>query len=294
MRTHQTRTRRPGAAIFRPAVCITLMVLLGGLAPARAEYITGFEDLDASPAGVILTGQDGYYIPPGTISTDFLAFTYMDNALGLPENPTGGEQFIGGTGLGDGSFARAQRDMDFSDGSVWYLAYDFAAVYLGTGESANNIGSFSLRNETAAVTHYIHLMSWVDPLNPTSYNAFYMPYDAGGAQFPQPGGSPGFMWEGLQLGHWYRAWTKIDLDANMIIEVGIMDLGTGGEEAYEPTDWYLEGGSAGGSAAPMSLRFFAGGGLFGNSMGFDNIEMYPEEPTPAVSASWGAVKTMFK
>ncbi len=269
-------------------------VVLVASGPAGAEYMTGFEGLDGSPEGVVLTGQDLYYLPPGVESTDFMVYTYTGNTLGLLENPTGGDQFIGGTGQGDGTYARAQRDMDFTGEMVWYLAYDFAAAYLGSPPSANNIGSFSLRNEDAGISHYIHLMTWVNPDDPTSYNAFYMPYDAAGNQFAQPGESPGFMWEGLELGHWYRAWTIVDLDLNRILEVGIMDLGTGGEEVYNPPDWYLEGGSSGTTAVPENFRFFAGGGAYGNSMGFDNVEITPAEPTPVSSATWGAVKSMFK
>lgn len=287
-RRRETLLRRAATA----ALATTVVLVLPGF--AAAEYVTGFEGLDGSPQGVVLTGQDQYYLPPGVESTDFLVYTYADNALGLMENPTGGDQFIGGTGEGDGTYARAQRDMDFTGDSVWYLAYDFAAAYLGSPPSANNLGSFSLRNENAGITHYIHLMSWVNPDDPTSYNAFYMPYDAAGNQFAQPGESPGFMWEGLQLGHWYRAWTKVDLDLNQILEVGIMDLGTGGEEVYNPPDWYLEGGSGGTTAMPENIRFFAGGGVYGNSMGFDNVEIVPDEPTPVSSATWGAVKSMFK
>jgi hypothetical protein len=275
----------------------TAMVLCAALVAAptvNADYVSGFEDLNAAPEGVVLTGQDGYYIPPGTDSADFLAYVYSDNALGLPQNPTGGDQFIGGTGPASPTFARAQRDMSFADSATWMLAYDFAAVYLGSGASANNIGSFSLRNEVAGgVTHYIHLMSWVDPEDPTSYNAFYMGYDVGGTQFAQPGMSPGFMWEGLQLDHWYRAWLLLDLEANMIIEVGISDLQDGGQEIFLPTDWYLEGGGGGASAPPMNFRFFAGGTVAGNSVAFDNIAI-ESGPVATESKTWSDVKALYR
>lgn len=272
-----------------------VMVLCIGLvaAPAAADYVSGFEDVSGSAGGVVLTGQDGYYIPAGTTSVDFYVYTYADNALGLPQNPDGDAQFIGGTGPANAIYARAQRDMSFAESGTWVLAYDFAAVFLGQGASANNIGSFSLRNEDFAVTHYIHLMSWVDPENPTTYNAFYMPYDVGGVQFPQPGTSPGMMWEGLELGHWYRAWTLVDLDANLIVEVGIADIQNGTQESFTPVDWYLEGGGGGTTGAPVNFRFFAGGSVEGNTMAFDNIAI-EAGPVAIESTTWSQVKSMYR
>jgi len=54
----------------------TGMVLCAALVAAPAvfaDYVSDFEDLNAAPNGVVLTGQDGYYIPAGTESVDFLA-----------------------------------------------------------------------------------------------------------------------------------------------------------------------------------------------------------------------------
>ena len=276
----------------------TGMVLCAALiaVPAvYADYVSDFEDLNAAADGVVVTGQDGYYLPPAVTSTDFLAYTYSGNALGLPQNPTGGDQFIGGIGPGDGTtYARAQRDMDFGESVTWVLAYDFAATYLGSDVSADYIGSFSMRNEDAAVTHYIHLMSWIDPNDPTVYNAFYVPYDAGGTQFALPGTSPGSMWEGLEIGHWYRAWLIVDLDSNTMLEVGIIDLQSGAQETYTPTGWYLDGGSGGGTAAPANFRFFAGGGTgSANSLAFDNIAI-EAGPVATESKTWGEVKSLYR
>jgi len=274
----------------------TGMVLCAALiaVPAvYADYVSDFEDLNAAADGVVVTGQDGYYLPPAVDSVDFLAYTYSGNALGLPQNPTGGDQFIGGVGPGNAVYARAQRDMDFSESMTWVLAYDFAATFLGSGASADNIGSFSMRNETAGVTHYIHLMSWIDPNDPTSYNAFYVPYDVDGIQFTLPGTSPGAMWEGLQLNMWYRSWMLVDLDSNLILEVGIIDLQSGAQETYAPTGWYLDGGGGGGTAAPASFRFFAGGGVEDNSLAFDNIAI-EAGPVATESKTWGDVKSLYR
>jgi len=263
--------------------------------PAVAQYENDFEGLAASGGGTVLTGQDGYYIPPGTTSVDFYVYTYAGNALGLPANPVGGDNFVGGTGPGDGTtYARAQRDVQFGVGfGVWRIQYDFCATYLGVPPSANNIGSFSIRYDDAN-THEIHLFSWVDANNPVDFNAFYMHYDAGGTQVAQPGTSPGAAWENLPLNHWFRSWTTVDLDTNLIVEVGIIDLMTMQESVYLPTNWYLVGGSGGAIGPPQNFRFFAGGSVAGNATAFDNMSITEVLPTPVEQSTWGRIKDTYR
>ncbi len=283
------------ACVKHPPVWIACSILAAALLVlpmARAEYITGFEELMGSPGGEILTGQDGYYLPTGSV--DYLVYTYEGNALGLPDNPTGEDQFIGGTGPGGGVYARAQRDVSFDVCPTWVIAWDFAATYLGVAPSAQNVGSFSIRNDGLAINHYIHLMTWVDPNNPTLFNAFYMAYDAAGVQFPQPGQSPGFMWMELPINHWFRAWTKIDLVANLITECGITDLSTGVTEVQYPINWYLVGGAAGAGGPITAIRFFGGGGVAGNATAFDNVDVHPEPASPVESATWGQIKSLYR
>jgi len=266
-------------------------VCLLGAPIASAEYESGFETIVGSPAGTVLTGQDGFYLPVGSLSVDYLVYTYSGNALGLPQNPTGGLQFVGGTAPDGDYCARAERGNDFS-GGVQTIAYDFCGTFMGTGPSAQYLGSFSLWNDTdfGAV---IHLMSWVNPEVPTTYNAFYIIYDAAGTMVALPGASPGPEWEGLELNHWYRAYGTADPWSNKITEVGIVDLETMQETVYYPNDWYMEGGSAGVTAVPFAFRFFAGGGIAGNTMAFDNASM-TYESTPVEETSWGAIKAMFR
>lgn len=274
------------------SVCLFGAALLL-LPTAGAEYITGFENLSGAYNGVILTGQDGYYMPTG--STDFYVFTYASNTLGLPTNTTGGNQFIGATGPGGSIYCRAQRDVSFEGESMWYLSWDFAATFLGVAPTAQNLGSFSIRNDGLAINHYIHLMTWVDPADPTTFNAFYLAYDVGGTQFPAPGEMPGPEWADLQINHWYRAYTKVDLMANMITEVGITDLSTGMSATYNPMNWYLTGGAAGAAGNPTAIRFFAGTStVAGNTLGFDNVDIHPDVPTPAESVTWGQIKDLYR
>lgn len=247
-------------------------------AVASAQYDDNFEYYSGSAAGVVLTGQGGYYIPSGTTSVDFKVYTYAGNALGIPQNPEGDAQFIAGSGPGGGTYARAQHDIDFIfEPGVWKLQYDGLALYSGTAPGSNNIGSFSCRSDNALnLNDYIHLLTFVDINNPTSFNWFYLAYDAGGTQFAAPGRSPGPGWEGLAMNHWYRAWTTIDLASNMVMEVGIKDLTTNIESVFNPTDWYLDGGAAGGGGyLPIAFRFFGGGGSAGNTTAWDNLHILP-------------------
>lgn len=248
----------------------TLLVLL--TAPlAFAQYSQDFEGLVGSPTGVILTGQDFFYLPAG--SADFLVYTYAGNVLGVPQNPEGDVQFAAGTGPGGTVFARAQRDVEFGAGvGIWKMQYDVCCVYSGQPPSANNLGSFSIRYDDANV-HNIHLFSWVDPNVPTTWQAFYLAYDVTGLQFAQPGESPGAAWESLELNHWYRFWTTVDLDLNTIVEVGVTDLVTMATNTFAPTDWYLVGGGGGAFGPPQNFRLFGGGSVAGNSTCWDNVEI---------------------
>lgn len=260
--------------------------LMPGL--AGATYISDFETLSASNGGTVLTGQDSFYLP--TVSTDFYAYTYAGNSLGLPQNPQGGAKFVAGIGpaiTGTISGARAQRDTALGSGT-WTFAYDFAASYVGTDPATQFVGSFS--TQPSGNSHFVHLMSWVDPTDPTTFNAFYLAFNESGNEFDDPE-RPGSAWESLLTNNWYRAWTTVDFDTNRIVEVGIQDIqGAGAAVAVNPSDWYLEGGMAG-SPDPTAFRFFAGGtsgSTGGNTLAFDNVSIAPGEyagiPEPATLA----------
>jgi hypothetical protein len=274
------------------------MVVVGCLllaGSASADYVTDYEALNANASGVILTGQDSYYIPAGTTSVDFLAYTYAGNTLGIPQNPTGGTKFIGGTGPGGTIFARAQRDVTFGAG-VWTHAYDFCVVFNGTPPAANNCGSFSSPPPppAAAPSDYIDLFSWVTGQEGLLYKSYYLPYNAAGIQAAQPGIDPGPAWNNLAVFAWYRATTIINYDTNQIIEVKIKDLGTNVESSFVPAgDWYLEGGSNGSTTTQAGIRFFGGGSVAGNTAAFDNTNIVAGLTTPVAATTWGAIKATF-
>jgi hypothetical protein len=309
----------------------TVLAFMGILALppiAAAQYLQDFDGLSGSAAGVVLTGQDGYYLPTGSV--DFLCYTYAGNALGVVANPEGGTQFIGGTGPGDGiNYARAERGVTLGSG-IWELWYDFCGIYTGAPPGSNNLGSFSLRQASANTVH-INLFTWVDPNNPVAINSTYIAYDANGTQFPIPGTPPGPEWANLTPNHWYRCRTVVDIDQNMIIQVGIRDLSGGPEAVFNPVGWFLIGG-AGGWPPPDGIRFFGGGGTPGNTTCWDNMiareapvipegacclldgtcligpeadcqgqyqgdgtvcDPNPCEQTPVVPTTWGVIKNLY-
>ncbi|MDM7915512.1 MAG: hypothetical protein ACE15D_14450 [Candidatus Eisenbacteria bacterium] len=258
--------------IVKASLLLAALGLLALPGIAVAQYEQDFDGLFGSPSGEILTGQDDYYLPSGSV--DFKVYTYDGNALGIVQNPEGGSQFIAGTGPGDGTnYARAERNVYIGLGR-WEIIYDFLGIFIGTPPGYNNVGSFSLRQASANTVH-INLLTWVDPNNPVAINSTYVVYDAGGTQVPVPGYLPGPEWGNLQPNHWYRGRTVVDLDLNQIVEVGIRDLSGGDEAVYIPSGWYLIGG-AGGFNPPDGFRFFGGGGGPGNSTAWDNTYIREE------------------
>ena len=53
---------------FRSSLLGTATGLLVLATSATAQYMSNFEGLAASAAGTVLTGQDGFYVPAGTVA----------------------------------------------------------------------------------------------------------------------------------------------------------------------------------------------------------------------------------
>jgi hypothetical protein len=258
--------------------------LSAGAANAQIGYSTGFEGLNANAQGVVLTGQDGYYLPVAG-STDFEVFTYSANSYRIPQNPTGGTRFIAGTGEANGTFERAQRDVNFGAGvGTWTMGYDILATYTGNLPSAQNIGSVSIQDFPGSQS-FIALARWADPATAAEWNADYIHYNAAGAQVTSVVPDPAF--QNLSIDHWYRWETDFNLSTNQITQLRLIDLTTGVIASHNPADWFLEGGSAGGAATPTGFRFFAGGGVAGNTLAFDNFVLVPTPGTMALLALGG-------
>jgi hypothetical protein len=263
-------------------------LLIAGLAtlwlvtarPAAAQLQTGFEAGDgynASAAGTILTGQNGWVLP-NNISTDFSVFTYDSNTLGIPTNPNGGTQFIGAQALGNGEFARAQMSFDFSSANQWTVEYDIAAHFNDPLPAFDNLGSFSL--QPAPGGNFIALNVWADDMMDGNgsqgmvWSTYYQFYDANGHALLNAY-APSSAWVGLAVDNWYHQSVTFDLSLNQIISASITDLTSGITTTVDLTNanppWYI-------LPNPSAVRFFVGGGTGnnpGNVMAFDNLSITP-------------------
>src|SRR5262249_46638068 len=114
-------------------LCLAVLVLcLVAAAPAAAQLQTSFEppDYQGSPHGLVVTGQQDWYLPNVPGSTDQFVFTYDGNALGLPTNNTGELQFLGAQ-VTSADLARAQHDFPWGAADAWTASYDLAAGFNG-------------------------------------------------------------------------------------------------------------------------------------------------------------------
>src|SRR5690606_28849344 len=133
----------------------------------------------ASPAGDLITGQDGFYAPVAG-SLDRRIFTYAGNPLGVPQNPNGGASIYAGVSDALATPPRAQRALTWPHGRL-LVAFDVRCNYAGTGTPTQNLGSLSFQPSTSSV--YLNLLArWpvgvVFP--PTTWNADFV--DGTGAQ----------------------------------------------------------------------------------------------------------------
>ena len=261
---------------------IVALTCLGAAGAASAQYDSGFEVADgisASASGTILTGQDGYYIPV-TGSTDAFAYTYSGNALGFPQNPQGGSQFVGGTGPGNATFVRAQRDMSWGTGQ-WTITFDMCVGFSGQLPATQNVGSVSSQPFPGNGT-FILLNTWSDVNTATAWDAEVIYFNAADQQLQVDVPDPAF--QNLPINRWFERSATVDFDTNRILSVSITDLTTNASATYEPTDWYLDGGS-GGQGTPTGFRFFAGGSSAGNAVGWDNMSIAPASEDLSISVS---------
>ena len=242
---------------------------------ATAQYETGFEapTFTGSADGTVISGQDGWYLPP-VGGQDGKVYTYADNVLGLPANPTGGDQFEGG--VSDGAlFPRAQHDNDFSTRDEWVLGYDIAPKYTGTFPAAANLASFSLQ-DSVTQRFFISLNNFEDPNTCTTWKGEYNVYDVNGGALNNQ--SPGAGWTGLSVEHWYRLTTSVNFATNQVTHVTITDLDTGVTTEAD-VDWYLTGGANPNLPLPTGVRCFVGGSA-GDTAGYDNISVAPAGAPP--------------
>ena len=261
----------------------SVVAACAGLASAQHsdDYETGY---NASDVGVDLNGQNGYYLPAAGGQTALL-FTYANNALGFPANPSGGTNFVGGTGPGP-VFLRSQKDITYPSSGLVTIAYDQAVKFLGTLPAAQNVGSISTQVFPNNQGTFIALVTWSDVQTAANWNADYVWFDAGGLQLQEQVADPAF--QNLALDHWYRRSTTIDIGTNQIVEVSITDLTTNTTTTVNPVGRYGVGGSTG---VPnlTGYRYFIGTTVAGNTLGFDNISIEGQAPTCEPDLTTGAI-----
>lgn len=253
----------------RTLATILALALVPFLAPlAGAQYATDFEAFNASTAGVPVAGQDGFYNPVPASSVDFLAYPYAGNPLTIPVNPKGGKQFIACVGPAGSPvfYGRSERLMAWC-GAKWTMGFDILANFTGTGTATDNLGSVSTQ-PSATNEGFIALVRWSTP--GTHWKVSYQVYDAANVSSYQDVADPNFV--NLPVNQWYRWETDFDFSTHLITEVRLTDLATMTTWKNQPVGWYLRGGSAG-AARPTGFRFFAGSGVAGNLLAYDNVNL---------------------
>lgn len=258
-------------------MCALLLPALALCSAARADYGTGYEApvYSGSAAGVVQTGQDGWYNPVAG-SNDYSVYTYTGNPYGIPANPQGGDQFSGARSSGGSAFGRSQRDVSFAAGGLWKATYDFCGAFNGALPTADNLGSFSLQ-PSATAAYWQTLYTWVDATTARNFDAKYILFDAAGVQ--QTAAVPGPAWANLSLNHWYRQTTLWDFTTNQVVEMSITDLLTGITTTTNPVGAYMAGGAAGTLPQATAIRTFTGGND-GNITAWDNVSV-EAVPAPA-------------
>jgi hypothetical protein len=251
---------------------------------AQAQFATGFENPPylAAPAGILLTGQDGWYNPVAG-SADYNAYTYFGNALGIAPNPLGSAQMVAGRFAGLAAFARAQHPNNFAAGGVWTISFDVLGMYNGTLPTVDNLGSFSLQPSGTA-RYWQQALQWGTANLPTAtqYDINYGIWDIAPYNQVTPTFiSPGAAWRNIPVNNWIRQWTTWDFTTNRILTIAIQNLTAGGPIVVVDVSalpYHLRFGPGGVGPLPTDFRFFAGGGAGttaggGNITAWDNVNV---------------------
>jgi hypothetical protein len=273
---------------------LSALTILAACGMARGQSFTAnFESptYNGSPAGTLLTGQNGWYVPVAG-SADALVMTYAGSTPAIPPNPSGGGQCEAGIAGGNLLFARAQHPINFNVLGVWEASWDCLGFYNGTLPAVDNIGSFSLQ-PSATARYFQQLMSWGPTLataGATDYTAtadkFHIGFGFYNTTLPS-GTTPnwgivGPEWKDLPVNNWYHITVRWNFDTAQIIRASIKNLTTNGPETVTDLtslQWYLQGGPGSTFPLPTDFRLFTGGGAGtsppGNVAAWDNVKVAP-------------------
>jgi len=261
------------------------LLLTFGVSAVHAQFSSAFEppSWSATPAGVVLEGQNGFYLPDGAL-LGARCYTYAGNTLGIQPNPTGGQQFVA-CRRGTADYARTQRDVATGEG-CWLLELDFYVTYTGALPTQNYAGSVSLQPYPGEGS-FVILFYWDDVSNAERFSVRALGFAEDGT-IPLAGGipvdAPGF--RGRAADRWYRLSLQWNRGLNRVVSLALCEVGQDEDAAarFSPQpgayDGYYLGGGAAGGAPPTAIRFFAGGGFVGdpvagNTLAVDNVGVAP-------------------
>jgi hypothetical protein len=262
-----------------------------------AQFSDNFESETGSATGTLITngfgggGQNGWYNPISG-SLDESVFTYAGNALGIINNATGANQFVGAASANAATPYRAQHALTLTNTGIWSMSVDFNFNFTGAPPVANNLGSISLQpsaTNNAFQTLYAYNNSSL--ANPTGYRALFGFAGAGGGSLTLQTDPNDANWDNLVFGHWYHQTLTWDAAANQIIGTTLQDMTANGTIfSQNPTDWFLTGGQNNvlSQALATDTRLFISGGNANstNIGGYDNFRIGPV-PEPASMAALG-------
>jgi len=284
--------------LVRPAAALAL-VAASGAAHGQA-YSSNFEAplYSGSAAGVLTTGQDGWYLPPVASSVDHNVFTYAGNSLGIVTNPEGGAQFDAGRGVSAASNARAQHPVTFTEG-VWQASWDCTGKFAGTLPASDNLGSFSL--QTSASKYFQQLMTWGSGVYTPSPNVpgpianytatadhyhIYIGYFTAASPASILFSAPATAWTDIPVDHWMHISVRWDFTSAQILSASIRDITAGTPELVTDVSsfgWYLQGGPNSTMPLPTDIRLFAGS--TDDVSAWDNVSVGPFATGPTCYAN---------
>jgi hypothetical protein len=270
------------------------------------QFSDNFESDTASASGTLLTtgfgggGQNGWYNPVSG-SLDESVYTYAGNALGIVNNATGGNNFLGAASANAATPYRAQHAVTLTSSGVWVMSVDFNFNFTGAPPVSNNLGSISLQPSTtnnAFQTLYAYNNN--NLASPTGYRALFGFAGAGGGALTLQTDPSDANWDNLVFGHWYHQTVTWDAAANAITNTTLQDMTAGGPLlSQSPTGWFLTGGqnNALGQALATDTRLFISGGNANstNIGGYDNFRIAPvPEPASMAALSLGVLALIRK
>lgn len=274
----------PFARVARTATQRTLLAALIGLAcgQTHAQFVSDFESpmYSASAAGTSLVGQNEFYVPTdGGVAG--LCYTYSANALGVSQNPAGGDQFVACTRVAD-DFSRIQRNVSVPAGCA-AIEMDVNLSFVGATPATNYAGSISLQPYPGDGS-IILLLNWDDLDTAGSWSLCVLGFAAdGGTPFPAGLVVPHVEFRNLPPNSWFEIGAEFDIVGNHLVSVSIRPAGsTGAAAVFRPANlngFYLGGGAVIGRPAG-AVRFFGGGGFShdvggGNTLAIDNLYVGP-------------------